>query len=268
MVPTATLRAYEPLDAFEAPERAYWQDYAAAVPGSREPRAVIASREAIGGALGTAVAEREEADLLERDGRTLVCPLRSRLRFLASLLALARTMPAEAAGAFLPEDALERAAAEIGRLRSEHPRWRNHILQSPWEVPLRWFVPFDDAERRTVAVAAGPSLRYETSVDAARGRLAAAEDVLRGTLPSRAAIALVADLAEWLGPFHGGGVVVLDYGGVARLFSPSEIEADRSCREVWWAIRALQEGDLQRAAAAYGVVAERWAGRRARASMN
>lgn len=269
MVPTATLRVFEPLDAFSGGESEYWQRYVAEGRSGGRARRIWLSRETgVQGMIATAVAEREHADVLVRDGRTFVCPHRTRLRLLAAVLAFRRTMPAEAVAAFMDEDDIERAVANLERLRSEHPEWRNHILLSPWEIPLRWFVLYDDTERELVDRRTHLGIRYETSMEAARRRAHLALGVLRETMLDDGVVGLVTELASWLESFHEDARLVLDYAGVARLFPAEQILEDRSAAEIWGAIAALDEGDPDRATAFYGVVAERWSRARARQSSN
>src|SRR5262245_45976018 len=98
MVPAATLKVFEPLTAFEDGERSYWERYVA---GGTVPPAdtVLLSREhGLNGATATLVAEAEHADILDRNGAIFVCPHRTKLRLLASVLAFHRSIPAEVVG--------------------------------------------------------------------------------------------------------------------------------------------------------------------------
>src|SRR5690242_5785443 len=103
MVPAASLKVFEPLSAFEEVERAYWERYIAG--GSVPPAdTVLLSREhGLSGATATLVADNEHANILEREGVVLICPHRAKLRLLASVLAFRRSIPAEVAGAFMPD---------------------------------------------------------------------------------------------------------------------------------------------------------------------
>ena len=268
MVPAATLKVFEPLAAFEAGERAYWQRYVA---GGTVPPAdsLLLSREhGLRGEGATALAEAEHADVIERRGALFVCPHRTKLRLLASLLAFRRSIPAEVVTSFMPDDEVERAADGIEAIRTTHPTWRNHVLESTWEVPLHWFVPFDDGERAVLDTPAGPSIRYETIVRAAAERSARALEIVREMLPNPGIIAPVAGLARWLEDFDPGGLLVLDYGAVGSLFPARELTQDHTAHEIWASIRALSEGDGDRASAHYMVAAERWAGVRRRETWN
>jgi hypothetical protein len=269
MVPAAMLKIFEPLAAFEEDERAFWERYVAGgtVPPSET---VLLSREhGLRGQTATLVAEHEHADVIERRESIFVCPHRAKLRLLASVLAFRRSIPDEAVRAFMPADEVQRAADEIEALRSRHPSWRNHVLESTWEVPLHWFVPVDDRERRVVETSTGErSIVYETSVKAAKQRSARAVSIVRAMLPNPGIIAPVAGLARWLEDFDPAGILVLDYATVGSLFPPSELTRDHTAREIWASIRALSEGDGDRASANYMVAVERWARVRRRETWN
>lgn len=266
MVPTAYLKAYEPIEAFGREERELWAQAASA--GAVRPRRVFLSaqvglQEILGVSTGP-----ETAEVLRRGGRSYACPVRTRLRLLASVLAFRRTIPAEVTPAFMSEMEFRRIVEALEGIRDEHPDWKNHILQSSWEIPLRWFVLFEDAERSVVADGAGESARYETTLEAARGRVRKALTVLRATLPNPAVVGMVSELSTWLDQFHRDGLIVLDYGEVGRLLGPSGLDEDHTARDIWAAISCLEEGDTERAAAYYGAAAERWSRARAVESAN
>jgi hypothetical protein len=269
MVPAATLKVFEPLMAFEGHERAYWERYVAG--GTVPPGdTVLLSREhGLSGSTATLVAGDEHADIVERDGATFVCPHRTKLRLMASILAFRRSIPSEVVGAFMPDDEVDRATEGIEELRTSHPGWRNHVLESTWEVPLHWFVPFEDDERRFTRTRRGrASLRYEAGVGHARERSERALEIVRATLPNPAVIAPLAGISRWLEDFAAGGILVLDYAGVGSLLPSEDLRRDHTAREIWASIRALSEGDGDRAAAHYMVAAERWAGVRRRETLN
>jgi hypothetical protein len=269
MVPAATLKVFEPVTAFEENERAYWERYVAGGTVA-PPDTVLLSRErGLSGETATLVAEAEHADIVDRGGVIFVCPHRTKLRLLASVLAFRRTIPSEVVGAFMPDDEEERASSEIEELRNNHPGWRNHVLESTWEVPLHWFVPFDDGERSLTGTRGGAAnLRYETTIRTARERTGHALEIVRATLPNPAVIAPLAGLTRWLSDFDGAGLLALDYAGVGRLLRSEDLREDHTARDIADSIKALAEGDGDRAAAFYMVAAERWAGVRRRESLN
>jgi hypothetical protein len=103
---------------------------------------------------------------------------------------------------------------------------------------------------------------------AARERCARALTVVQEAFPNPAIVAPLAGLARWLEDFDDVGLLVLDYGDVARLMPPETLRSDRSCRDIWAAVGALAEGDGDRATAHYMVAAERWSAIRRRESLN
>lgn len=266
MVPTAYLKAFEPIEAFDAQDRELWA--APVAPGPvRVRRIFLSARVGLQEILGASTGP-ETAEVLHRDGRTLACPLRTRLRLLASVLAFRRTIPAEIAPAFMSEMEFRRIVEALEGLRDANSSWKNHILQSSWDIPLRWFVLFEDAERSVLMEDGIETARYETSIQTARTRVRKALTVLRATLPNPAVVGMVAELSTWLDQFDRDGVVVLDYGEVSRLLGPGGLDEDHTARDVWAAIACLEEGDTERAAAYYGAAAERWSRARSIESAN
>lgn len=250
-VPHAALKVYEPIETFEPAERARWT-VTAAVP-SRGPSTLVLSR--AHGLAGTEPNER--ADVIHRGENVYACPHRTRLRLLAALVAFRRTIPGEVAGAFMPDGEAERAIGEIEDLRARHPSWRSHILTSTWEVPTRWFVLFDDAERNFDP--SGPSLRYRTMMMSARARTARALDAARSAVIGPGVAALVSELSQWLDGFADDAIVELDYGALAALIPVEILQEDHSAADLQAAVAALAQGDVLTATTAYMQAAERWA---------
>src|SRR6266545_3519419 len=92
---TAYLRVYQPLAAFPPRERADWAAYVEA--GQALPASLLVGREERRGlarALGLAVGTEREHALVERVGDVVyLCPLRTELRTLQSLVALHVPLP-------------------------------------------------------------------------------------------------------------------------------------------------------------------------------
>lgn len=188
----------------------------------------------------------------------MVCPWRTRLRMLAGLLAFRGSVPDEVAEAFVPEDDAQRAAHELARLEEDHPEVRNHIIHANWHVPLRWFVAFDDSERILTEDRFGLRVRYETSLEDARGRLTRALKVLETSWIDEAVTATLRELLGWLGEFTDEGLLELDYGSVSALFDDDELVEDRSSSEVWTCLEALEAGDVITAGRIFNDLTERW----------
>ena len=171
MIRTSYLRVYEPLARFPAHERSLWASQSSEDDGLE----VLASRKWL---ITAALPGRDPSSTLDErafirniDGRVLVCPWRTRLRMLTSLLAFRGVVPDEVADAFVPEMEAQRAARELATMDEETPEVRSHILHANWHVPLRWFGAFEDTERILVEDRSGLRLRYETPTMDARSRL-------------------------------------------------------------------------------------------------
>jgi len=150
MVPSAELRVFQPLAAFPAEEQAHWERYILGGGMIRPPRPVYRQRTTSRrlGFLVPAAGEGAHVKLVE--GQYYLCPLRTRMRVLAGLLAFREAAPFEGSEAFIPREEAKRASKELGRLRRRNPGHIACVMQSTWHVPVRWFVLFDDDERRIV----------------------------------------------------------------------------------------------------------------------
>jgi hypothetical protein len=264
MVPVAQLKVFTPLDAFPPRERERWEAYVAAGRGLSRRQVADAEADATAarllrgrGPLGP------EAALIRRAGRRiLVCPLQLELRAAFALSSFRRQVPEAVLDTFLPDPGalgtLE-AATAAGTVP--------HILDEPWAVPLHWFVAFDPSERRYVdpVEGRGPRVVHLTTCDQAAQRLERAIEVVETTVEDgEDLLADLAGTAAWIDAFDPSSVLELDYGRVAALFTREELQADRTCEELWQAIDALEAGDLLGAAAYYGVARARWTHRRAK----
>jgi len=201
---------------------------------------------------------REDAFVLDWEGRRYVCPRRPRLRMLEGLLAFRNAYPEMTAAVLVPESLARRAAVELDGLRGRDPEARSHILTSPFHVPPRWFAAFNPKERELVERPDGLAVRYRTGRGAALRRLQRAVGILKRSGFEEEAVTEVRDLVEWLRGFPSDAVVELDYGGAARLFSDGELATDDSVEEITASLRALQAGDFQGAGEHYSRVAARW----------
>ena len=271
MIPCAYLRVFRPLDTFGDEERAQWERYI--LSGGRPPTTRPVYRDEPLGAerrIGLlASAEGEYADVRLVDGQYYVCPWRTRMRILASMLSLRESAPADMADAFVPEIEAKRTARELARLKRREPSAVPAMLQSTWHVPIRWFVLTGDDERRLVeSEGRGYRLYYWTPLAAAKRRAARAAHVLRRT-ELEPLVQLVRELAEWLAAFPPESRVELDYGTVSTLFSWDELDDDHSARDIQEALQVLGERNgIARAAELYQQVSNRWADAVNREAMN
>jgi hypothetical protein len=271
VIPCAFLRVFRPIEAFPDDERAEWERYIVAG-GLPAPVRPIYREESLagGGRLGLiASVDGDQADIRLVGGRYFVCPWRTRLRVLASIISLRESAPFEMADAFVPDADARRAARELARLKRREPSAVPSMLQSPWHVPIRWFVLVDDDERHLVQTTAGDyRLYYWTPLAAAKQRAEHALQALRHSELAPVAD-MIKELSQWLTAFNPHSMVELDYASVSSLFSWDELDNDHSGRDIREAVDAVggSEG-MARAVDLYQTVAARWAEARSRESMN
>jgi hypothetical protein len=269
---TAYLRVYQPLAAFPPRERAEWAAYVEA--GQALPASLLVGREERRGlarALGLEVGSEREHALVERVGDVVyLCPLRSELRALQSLVAFRSSIPDEVADAFVSAGDVERAARTLERWDRERPGSRSHIQQAAWHVPLPWFALFEAGERRLVAADSGQPARltYQTAMAKARARVSRALAILQQLMEDAEMVVAVEELRGWLHDFDADSLVQLDYGGLTRAIPYQELETDHSAAQVWEALEALEEGDLDRSSELYRSLSERWSALRGREASN
>jgi hypothetical protein len=267
MVPAAELRVFQPLEAFSADEQANWERYILAGGLIRPPRPVYRQR-TTGALVGFLTPAGGEGALVKLvDGTYHVCPLRTRMRALAGLLAFREAAPFEGSEVFVPDAEARKASKELGRLRRRNPRQVACIMQSPWHVPVRWFVLFDDDERRIAERDGRHRLAYLTTARRAIRRAERAIPALRRSDLGPVA-EMIVELHQWLSAFDPRSLVELDYAGLCDFMTWDELDNDRSARDVQEAISALSSEELPRSAELYQSVTARWAEARNHESLN
>jgi hypothetical protein len=269
VIPCAYLRVYRPLDSFPEDERSKWERYILSGVRPARGRTVYRDEPLDGGLFGFLTPENDEhADVRLVESRYYVCPWQTRVRVMASMLSLREDAPPELADAFVPEAEARRVARELARVRRRDGAAPS-ILQSPWHVPVRWFVLFEDDERRLVeSPTGGYRLYYWTTARMARERaVRAVQEMRRSELEP--IVPLVRELVDWLSGHHPRSAVELDYGTISGLFAWDELDDDRSARDIQQAIRALSgPGGITRAGELYQGVATRWAEAKGRLTLN
>jgi hypothetical protein len=259
-LPCAYLRVYRPFDQLPPSDRRRVEH-----PGVERSVHSVA-RQALG-----LVAPAEAQEVYERvvDGRRFVCLGHTRLRALLGLAAFERSLPQGVIRCFFSQTELDTARRELAAIESETPEPRPSIVQSAWHVPLRWFVCFDDAERRLEHDGDATRIRYETTVGDALARVEAAFSTLKEGVVNHPVIAgMIYELREWLQSFELESLLELDYASVATLFDPDDLADDRSASDVWAAIHALASGDGMSAGLHYRRANERWHRSRSKATSN
>lgn len=257
MLCCAYLRVYQPADTFQPVER-------------ERPAPSRAAEFGAGTTSIGFIAADERRDVYEKvvDGVRYVCPAQNRLRTLLGLLAFERSQPDGIVHVFFSPEEIDDARRELEEIQSRFPSLRPSLLQSPWHVPLRWFVCFDDSERRIERDDDQLRVRYETTMAKAVERARRALETLKGGIVHPVVVGMVYELNEWLSTFDERSIIELDYASVASLFDEDDLADDHSAADVWNAIYALADGDGMRAGLYYQRANDRWTRARSRESTN
>lgn len=267
MVPSAELRVFQPLEAFSAEEQTHWERYILGGGAVTPPRPIY-RQQVTPRRVGFLFPASGEGALVKLvDGTYYVCPLRTRMRTLAGLLAFRETAPFEGSEGFLSREEAKRASKELGKLRRRNPDQVACVMESPWHVPVRWFVLFDDEDRRILEREGRHRLAYLTTARKAVRRAERAIPALRRSDLGPVA-GLIVELHQWLSTFDLRSLVELDYDGLCDFMTWDELDDDRSARDVQEAVKALSSDELPRSAELYQSVISRWAEARSHEGLN
>jgi hypothetical protein len=268
MVPSAYLRVFQPLEVFERGEQLHWERYLVERVRSQALTPRYVDRPTVGRLGILAPADGEHAEVRVVEGRTYLSPWRMRMRVLASMLSFRESRSLELWDQYVPRQDGKRAAKDLNRLRRRDPHAVAFAHQSPWHVPIRWFVLFRDEERWLGDDEHGRlRMRYRTGARRAMRRAEQAVTPLRrsdlGPISD-----LIVDLHQWLAAFDPSSILELDYADLCDFLTWDELDDDHSAREVHDALEALEREEFPKAADVYQGVLTRWAEVRSREILN
>jgi hypothetical protein len=266
MVPAAELRIYQPLEAFPAHEQAHWERHI--VGGALQLHAPRYRQEVTPAGQGVLMPSGEDGAYVKVvEGAYYVCPWRTQLRVLAGIVSFRDAAPFDDPRMFVTDEQAKRARRELRRLRRRDPDQISAIMHSPWHVPVRWFVLFEDHERRLLEHAGHHRLSYLTTT---RRALQRAEQVVPPLRRSELGpIAdLIVELHQWISLFDTNSILELNYGRLSDLMTWDEMDDDHSARELHEAIAALSDQRFPRSAELYQAVLTRAAELRAHETLN
>lgn len=256
------LRVYEPLRAFEGPSGTAVREAIARGPleperaGARERelclRSTLRSRLLPGDPDGPV----DVLVVAGQRGEQLVCPLDTRPRAAAALLAfLDEEEPLLRKAALTVPDAAVRRVAEAAL--AEVGDGAAHVVTATWTVPLPWFA-LVDAHARQLRLARPRRVHWQVPIGAALARAERAEKIVRDGLGDEGPAEVLAETAAWLSRFDRDSLVELDYGGLVAVIGDDDLRTDDSAELVQEALQALQDGDGEIAQACYERLREFW----------
>lgn len=259
--PTAHLRVFSPLRAFDDVDQALIKEQ----PPRSRALFEIQARQALLARISRDVTDPFPHQTLESyrvlhwqgdDGVVaLYCPEQLPLRAGMAAGLLEDEIPFTLMDVVIPVTAAE---AHSERLQ-EHGMWLDdelvHTRDATWGVPLAWFAAIreDDHEEVDDQDEVLSSVRLVAPLVLVLERLGRAAAILSRTADELPLLAQIDELREWLGGFHRGSAVELDYGPLADYVWPDDSPSD--LRE---GLDALDEGDYLSAAAAHRRLVLRW----------
>lgn len=253
------LRVYEPLRAFDGPSGAPVREALRRGPLAADDAGAHDRERCLRAGLGSRLLPAPTVDVLvttSESGDTVVCPLDTRPRAAAALLAFLAEEPPVLRAAVLtgPENVARRdaeaALAEIGAGAA-------HVVTSAWTVPLPWFA-LVDADTRNLHLDVPRRVHWQAPIGAAIARAERAEKVIRSGIGDDGPAEVLAETTSWLSRFDRSSVVELDYGGLVAFLDDDVLRADTSAELVADALQALQDGDGDTAQSCYEQLREYW----------
>jgi hypothetical protein len=251
----ASLRVYQPLEAFLPSDQAYWRARFSSddvVDTAVTEQSLALKRVIKPQPLGT---RPDGAHFLEHEGNLYVCPWSTNDRCWIALETFKDSLPPTVARFFLPMGVEEVIASPQDDVM--------HIQTETWLVPPRWFTLFIPEERIMERVDGQISIRYRTSMGNARKRAARHLMTIRRSFGPSPVTEENEEQGRWLEEFHPRSLVELDYGGLAgyldqALAEEGGISADTSIEDVLDSLAGLESGDGMVAGIGYQRLVARW----------
>lgn len=238
----ASLRVYQPLEAFSESQQQRWQELRQHSANSHQSEQELALRRAIKPARLVA----DGAHFIVDGERVFVCPWSTSVRCWGAVEAFKESFPPLVTRLFLPAgvDQLFPAVDDVPSIQTE-----------TWVVPPRWFALFAPSDRSTGISQDGEKwVRCRTAMSEARKRSARTIAVVLGAFGDGAIAEENQELGRWLEEFHPHSIVELDYGGLAAYIQ----EPDTSIEDVASSLAGLARGDGVEAGIGYQRLMNRW----------
>ena len=254
----ASLRIYEPLEAFEESDQLRWGQLSTDLHTGREEqlnaikRLIHTTPPAIG---------LDGAHMIVHNDTRYVAPWSTAQRCWAALSEFKNSLPSSVIPLFFSStDELEELDAIF-----DTPSKVAHILTETWIIPPRWFALFSPEERLRGHNSDGAFTIMRTEMALAKQRCIATHQVVRKAFGPGPVEEELVQLLNWLNVFDPRSIVECDYGGLANYLEQSlnqegesGLEADTSIEDVQSSIEGLASGDGAIAGLGYERLVSRW----------
>jgi len=254
----ASLRVYEPIDAFSPADQLRWNSISLDCHTGREEelralqRVVLAEPPTV---------RADGAHIIEHNSKRFISPWSTARRCWAAVEDFKSSLPSSVIPFFLPESLEDSFSNVDGELVSKVP----HIISETWIIPPRWFALFTPKERLRGRNDDGAFTIMRTEINSAKKRCIDAHSAVRKAFGPGPVEEELVQLLNWLNVFHPQSLVECDYGGLANyleqsLLSEGEagLESDTSIEDVELSLQGLATGDGALAGQGYERLVKRW----------
>jgi len=256
----ASLRVYEPIDAFAPVDQLRWDSIPMTALTGRDEQLRALKRTVL---TEPPMLVADGAHLLELEGKKYIAPWSTAARCWAALETFKGSLPTTLAKFFLPGSTEEAITINVERegLDQRVP----HIITANWTIPPRWFSLFSTDERLRGNSPDGAFTVMRTSIANAKQRCIFTHQAVIASFGTGPIEEEIADLLEWLSLFHADSIVECDYGGLADYLEQSllangepGLEADTSIEDIHISLAGLSQGDGAMAGQGYERLISRW----------
>lgn len=254
----ASLRIYEPLQAFNPVDRLRWEDLDPKVDTRSQEQSLSLQRIIFP---EPPAGRPDGAHILDYEGERYVAPWSTANRCWAALDDFKDSLPSTVTQFFLPQSLEDVITAGVDQLEDLVP----HILTETWVIPPRWFSLFLPEERIRGVDESGQYTIMRASIADAKARNQVSHEAVRQAFGPGPVENEIEEQLEWLEMFHPESIVELDYGGLAnyldralRESGESGLDADTSVEDVLSSIAGLAAGDGALAGQGYERLVSRW----------
>jgi hypothetical protein len=254
----ASLRVYEPIDAFSPTDQLRWNSISLDSHTGKEEE-LSALQRVVRAEPPTIRAEG--AHIIIHNSKRYVSPWSTARRCWVALEDFKSSLPSSVIPFFLPDSLVDSFSTLDCNFDNEVP----HIISETWMIPPRWFALFSPEERLRGKNIDGAFTIMRTEINYAKNRCTDAHTVVRKAFGPGPLEEDLFQLIDWLNVFHPQSIVECDYGGLANYLEQSlasegntGLESDTSIEDVELSLRGLSLGDGALAGQGYERLVKRW----------
>ncbi|MFM2127357.1 MAG: hypothetical protein RL287_835 [Actinomycetota bacterium] len=254
----ASLRIYEPIDAFTPADQLRWNSIPLDTHTGNEEELRALQRVVLA---EPPTNRADGAHIIDHNGKRFISPWSTAQRCWAALEDFKTSLPSSVIPYFLPES----LADSLSILDSDVENKVPHIISETWMIPPRWFALFVPEERLRGTNEDGAFTIMRTHISNAKKRCIDAHAAVREAFGPGPVEEELIQLLNWLNVFHPQSIVECDYGGLAVYLEQSiasegdaGLESDTSIEDVELSLQGLSSGDGALAGQGYERLVKRW----------